>query len=245
MCSRIIAFLMLVISYVTPTLTFADGIEEVVTAKYGVPYCTAEGQTLYLDYIAPKRPAGKKLPAIVFIHGGGWEYGTRADVLANMKTAALRGYFAIGVDYRLISTPTDLRMPQPDLIQYYQVGAPFVAPIQDVKCSVRWLRANASSLGVDENRVGAVGFSAGAHLALMLALTPGLFEGEGGYAGFSSRVSVVADWYGPTELATLLKTTKMPADQVALMEQALDEGYDRLKYSPLTHVSPYAPPSIS
>ena len=89
-------------------------------------------------------------------------------------------------------------------IEYRLSGqAPFPAAIQDVKCAIRWMRANAARLGVDPNKIGLAGGSAGGHLVLLAAYAntddPEL-EGTGGNGGVSSRVQAVVDLYGPVQL---------------------------------------------
>ena len=80
-------------------------------------------------------------------------------------------------------------------------AAPFPAAVHDVKAAVRYLRANAARLGIDPERIGTTGGSAGGHLALFLGMTGGMprFEGDGPNRGQSSRVSCVVDYYGPSD----------------------------------------------
>src|SRR5712691_3000594 len=111
-------------------------------------------------------------PALVCIHGGGWRIGNRQQLDQSIETFAGRGYVAVTVSYRLA--------PQ----------AKFPAQIEDCKATVRWLRANAKDLKINPERIGALGFSAGAHLACLLGTTDerdGL-EGDGGNPKQSSRV---------------------------------------------------------
>ena len=68
-----------------------------------------------------------------------------------------------------------------------------------MKCAIRFLRANAASLGVDSGRIGFVGDSSGGHLALMAAVSSP-FEGSGGHGDYSSAVAAVGSMYGPTRL---------------------------------------------
>ena len=72
-----------------------------------------------------------------------------------------------------------------------------------MKAAVRWLKANAKKYKVDPERIGAIGFSAGGHLALMLGLTgpsDGL-EGDVSAGAPDSRVKAVVNYFGPTDLA--------------------------------------------
>ena len=115
-----------------------------------------------------------KRPAIFFIHGGGWWTGNKRGHWCPelMKMFALHGYVTLSVDYRL----SDI--------------APFPAQVADCKLAVRWLRAHADEYGVDPQRIGAAGISAGGHLSAMLATadpSQGL-EGDGPYRDQSSRL---------------------------------------------------------
>lgn len=163
-----------------------------------------------------------RYPGIVAIYGGGWRQGAKENVADTAELLAEKGYVVIAPQYRLT--------PQ------YQ----FPAQVNDVKAAVRWLRANADKYQVDPNRIGAIGYSAGGHLSLMLGVTDdkaGL-EGDGGNEGQSSKVQAVVNYFGPTtlllndwnpqvnELVTNL-TGGSYADKQEVYEKA----------SPLTHVS--------
>ncbi len=92
------------------------------------------------------------------------------------------------------------------------VKFPFPAQIEDAKCAVRFLRAKASVYHIDPTSIGAMGTSAGGHLALLLGLTANVasLEGTGGNPQESSAVQAVVNWSGPTDLASLYTTTKAP-----------------------------------
>lgn len=151
-----------------------------------IAYREGDSKAWRLDLAMPTAETDKLRPALVIVHGGGWRAGEKeVDVYQKMMTDyAKKGYVTINVEYRLTGE------------------APFPACIEDVKCAVRWLRAHAEEYKVDPDRVGAYGHSAGAHLALMLAMVPksaGL-EGDGGWDEYSSRVNVAAAGSPPTEL---------------------------------------------
>lgn len=136
--------------------------------------------TLHADIAYPK-DATAPLPAVIYIHGGGWIGGTykRSPILHLAKT----GYFAASIQYRLSSV------------------AKWPAQIEDCKLAVRWLRANAARYHVDPNRIGAWGESAGGHLVDCLGTMADVkeYEGAGGYPGVSGAVEAVVDFYGPTD----------------------------------------------
>jgi acetyl esterase/lipase len=140
--------------------------------------------TLKLDIARPEK-ADKRLPCIVVIHGGGWRAGNFKVHVPQIFDFARHGYVSATVQYRLVP------------------AARWPAQIEDVKCAVRYLRANAEKYGIDKERFGAVGFSAGAHLSMLLGTMDkkdGL-EGSGGSAGESSKVQAVVSYFGPTDLA--------------------------------------------
>lgn len=150
--------------------------------KSNVVYGKGADKELHMDIAIPE---GKgPFPAVVAIHGGSWRSGNKAMFLPLIARLAKQGYVAATIEYRFAPK--------------YQ----FPAQIEDSKCAVRYLRANAKTLKIDSNRIGAVGFSAGAHLALLLGTMDkddGL-EGKGGHAGHSSKVQTVVNFFGPTDV---------------------------------------------
>src|SRR5439155_20624493 len=120
--------------------------------------------------------------------------------------------------------------------------------IEDVKAAVRWLRANAKTYKIDSDRIGAIGFSAGAHLACLLGVTnkdDGL-EGKGGNPDQSSRVQCVVSFFGPTDL-TLNDWTKEVEEGILipfLGATIKDKPELYKKASPVTFVTKDAPPIL-
>lgn len=166
-----------------------------VSVHHGVEYATVEGfRPLLLDLYLPT--TAHLLPAIVYLHGGGWAVGTRrrfGRAFASWSPSALdrlaqAGFAVATIDYRLSGE------------------AQFPAQLHDVKAAVRWLRGTSSRIGVDAQRVAAWGESAGGHLAMLAGLTgdrPDLEGSIGEHLGESSAVSGVIDWYGPMNLLSL------------------------------------------
>jgi acetyl esterase/lipase len=138
---------------------------------------------LHADLAYP-RNVSAPTPAIIHIHGGGWIGGGYKD--KHLEKWARSGFFAASIEYRLSNV------------------AKWPAQIQDCKCAVRWLRANAAKYNVDPNRIGVIGESAGGHLVDCLGTMANVkeYEGDGGYPGVSSAVQAVVDFYGPTDFVT-------------------------------------------
>lgn len=105
-------------------------------------------QALLADVYVPEGEG--PFPAVLVIHGGGWESGDRAQVKGLAERIARRGYVAVNTTYRLAP------------------GAIFPAQLQDVQQAVLWMRAQAATYRIDPTRIGAFGYSAGAHLAALL-----------------------------------------------------------------------------
>ena len=146
--------------------------EKVVVGNFG-------GVDLTVDIARPAGNAGPA-PALLFLPGGGWQTADRAPLLERYaRPMAARGYVCVAGEYRVMAQ------------------APWPAAIQDVKATLRWLRANAAAWGIDPERIALGGKSAGGHLALLAGATNGSGEfeeslnGSGIYAGYSSRVSAV------------------------------------------------------
>lgn len=192
-------------------------------------------ETLKLDLTRPVKGKGP-FPALVFVHGGGWKGGSRQMFRPQMFPYSRAGIVCISVDYRLA--------PQ------YK----FPAQLEDVKCAVRWLRANAAKYHIDPNRIGAVGASAGAHLVGLLGTTAQekQWEGQGGHGEQSSAVCAVIGLAGPYDLLTgyqnsVHQNPKEGAAVRSLLEEFLGGTLQQVlaQYhaaSPVNHVQKGQPP---
>jgi acetyl esterase/lipase len=159
------------------------------TLLHNVPYGQVGDVVLNMELLIPSPAPTKPTPVIMFVHGGGWSGGTSQDGMSAALDAARDGYIACSINYRLTQI------------------APFPAQLQDCKCAVRFLRANAAKYHIDPDKIGVWGASAGGHLVAMLGLTNGIaeFEGDGGWNDTSSQVQAVCDWFGPTDLVKWIK----------------------------------------
>ena len=170
---------------------------------------------------------GKNRPAVLFIHGGGWMEGDRSQLRGYGILLARLGFVCMCNSYRLSSESI------------------WPAQIQDVNCAIRYLRANATDLGLDPERIGVSGNSAGGHLSLMAAATNNDqdFEGEGGNNEVSSEVKAVCAIYPPTTIRQLEMINPLENAFLMLMgEEAKKEEYD--KASPLNYVVEEYPPCM-
>jgi acetyl esterase/lipase len=166
----------------------------------------------------------KRRAAVIFIHGGSWQYGDKSEGIFILKPLVATGdYVGFTVNYRLSSVAN----PWPDLFH-------------DCKAAIRFVRANADKYRVDPDRIGLCGVSAGGHLVNMLGVTCDVkeFEGSSGTPGVSTRVRCVANLCGPTDLPNI--NFADPEDRellVVLFGGPIDERLDALKAaSPLYYV---------
>lgn len=207
----------------TPSTTVSTTPRDIIYTQQGTP----EHMNL-VTCAASASPA----PAVICIHGGGWTYGSRADMDAALAFLQAQGYVGCSIDYRL--APADK----------------FPAQIEDCKCAVRYLRAHASELNIDPRHIGVIGLSAGAHLALLLGMTPNVakFEGTGGWAGQSSAVQCVVDMEGPTDFRGVFEGAISP--QMRQLGEAVfgapleNHRQDIIDASPMTYVKSGEPPML-
>lgn len=148
-----------------------------------IEYGRGGERTLKMDILHPRNLPEEAMPALIWIHGGGWCQGSKEEGIKWLIPFAKQGYFCASIEYRLSHE------------------AYFPAQIEDCKCAIRFLRAHAKAFHLNEGRIGVWGISAGGHLAALLGTTPNVreLEGQGGWFNFSSRVQAVCDWFGPTD----------------------------------------------
>ena len=161
---------------------FAYSYEEIgdITLERDVVYAVADGYELTLD-IAYANDPDTLAPAVVHIHGGAWRNGRKSADRALRFAKA--GFVGISINYRLSGV------------------ANFPAGVHDCKRAIRWVRAHAAKYGIDPQRIGVVGESAGGHLVALLGTSGDdpYLEGHEGDIEYSSSVNAVVDHYGPID----------------------------------------------
>lgn len=185
-----------------------------------VTYCTADVSPQKMDVYFPD--SGGPWPALVYVHGGSWMHGDKSEAALFATGMTAQGYLVVSINYRLYPT------------------ARYPAMIEDVKCAIRSVRANAGQYNLDPNRIGAVGVSAGGHLVSLLGTSDqsaGWDVGE--YLDQSSRVQAVIAMAPVTDL-----TRSFPNADIEAMRQ-VGFGEDNIvQASPITHVTADDPPFL-
>jgi acetyl esterase/lipase len=195
---------------------------------------TPRGEPLWLDLYLPTAVTGP-LPVIVFIHGGGWSGGSKAETPEFILN---QGFIVAGINYRLTAN---------NVAGNSTSAARWPAQIDDVKAAIRYVRSLAGSrLGktgtvtVDGNRIGVYGFSAGGHLAALLGTTGNselndrVLQPPGGhsaaeFSAISTAVQAVCDVAGPADLTWGWTNAWMNQNYLT----ATDSGYAALLGGPV------------
>lgn len=165
-----------------PSVTIPEG----VTPHLDVTYARYGTRKMLADLFVPDERVEGGRPAVIILHGGGWHSGDKMKFRAFGVELARRGFVSMAVAYRLSGE------------------AKFPANIRDCHAAVRFLRSRAVEYGVDPDRIGVVGGSAGGHLAGLLATTETVtgLHGNGGNPGVSSAVQAAVVMSGPMQIST-------------------------------------------
>ena len=175
--------LLVALTMLLAALGFAQG---PVKESHDIVYTTASGFPQLLDLYQPVF-SSRNRPAIIMVHGGGWSGGNKSANIALARHYANLGYVCVSINYRL--APTHV----------------WPAQIDDTQAAVRWMRKNSRALGLNPQRIGAVGASAGGHLSLFLGATDTINDFDPALSGYPSRVQAVVDYFGPTDLTNLFE----------------------------------------
>jgi acetyl esterase len=173
----------------------------------------------------PGHRASDRRPAMVFFFGGGWKNGSPSQFSEHCQHLSSRGIVAITADYRVLT----------------RQGTKALKCVADGKSAVRWIRQNATQLGVDPDRVAAGGGSAGGHVAACTGVITG-FEEPGEDLTISSRPNALA-LFNPVVVLTSIDD-RPPLDQAKLAELPERMGTNPKSLSPVQHVTKGAPPTI-
>jgi acetyl esterase/lipase len=212
-------------------LLYTQGSGYVEATHEDLVYATVNGKDLKLDIYMP---AGITDPALViWVHGGAWQSGTKANV---PRIFVDNGFAVASLDFR------------------QSTEAPFPAAIYDIKAAIRFLKGNAGRYKYKASRIAIAGSSSGGHLAALVGSTNGnqTLEGNvGNYLKESSEVHAIIDYYGASNLTTILAqstphglSVRKPALQLLLGAQPEDTLTLAKLASPVFHIDKKDPPLL-
>lgn len=151
-----------------------------------IEYKNINGKSLQLDLYRPKNLV-KPVPLLVFIHGGGWKSGERADYKVYLIAFAKKGYITATVSYRLLG----------DSI--------YPACAEDISDAVQWFFRNGETYGYNPDKIVLIGGSAGGHLSLLAGYgwhKPRALNDSATIPVLTHRIKAIVDFYGPADLTT-------------------------------------------
>jgi len=211
-----------------------EGLPEGVQAHRDLAYVENGHERQKLDLYLPEKADGP-LPLVIWVHGGGWQNGSKEGCPPLRQGFLQRGYAVASLDYRLSG------------------DAIFPAQIEDCKAAIRYLRVHAKEYGLNADRFGVWGSSAGGHLVALLGTSGDekAFD-VGPNLGASSRVQAVCDCYGPTDLTqmdshavagTRLKHNDPKSPEACLIGGPIQENREKAaRANPITYATTNALP---
>lgn len=187
----------------------ADPRPEGIVAREGVVYSTFTDRPVGIRELKMNiyRPEGDELlPALLMVHGGGWNSGNLTLQVPMAKEIASKGYVTVPVEYQLI----------PEAL--------YPAAVHDLKDAIRFLRANAAEYGIDPNRIAISGCSAGGHLANLIGATNDRedYEAPRCHFGISSRVQAVINMDGVSDFTAAESVDRAREARLAGKELPID-----------------------
>lgn len=204
-----------------------------ITENRDLVYKAIDARKLRLDAFHPATKAGEKRVAVIFIHGGGWRSGNKEQHHPVAQRLAALGYVCFTPEYRL------------------STEALYPAAIHDLKEAIQWVRAQATTFGIDTGKVVVAGFSAGGTLAALLGTTNGqkVFETFPNTLQTSSRANAIIDIDGT--LSFVHPDSGEGDDRKKTSAATYWFGWSKKENetlwwqaSPLTHVSAATPPTL-
>ncbi|MCG6156093.1 alpha/beta hydrolase fold domain-containing protein [Rubinisphaera margarita] len=208
--------------------------ERAVEEFRNVAYVKGGHERQTLDVYVPEGIEGKN-PVVVWIHGGGWQNGSKDR--CPIQYLLDHGYVVASINYRLSG------------------HAIFPAQLHDCKAAIRFLKANADKYHIDADRIGVWGSSAGGHLVALLGTTGDApkTEGDLGVTFGNGAVQAVCDFYGPTDFLTMdesnvksrLRHNAPGSPEAKLLGGVPTQTLDQARAaSPLTYISAEDPPFL-
>jgi len=197
-----------------------------------VVYGSANNTPLKLDIWYP-RDNDQPTPTVVFIHGGGWIFGSKEGAVYQLLPYLERGWRVVNVEYRMAGNS--------------------LAPgaVEDSRCALRWVYRNAKQYKFDTSRIILTGQSAGGHLSLITGMLPdgtpldNRCYADAKYGDVPMKVAAIINWYGITDVNDLIQGPNIKNYAPMWMGAMPNAAEVAKSVSPLTYVRPGLPPIIS
>ncbi len=199
-----------------------------------IVYLRADGYESKLDVHRP-RDVSRPRPTVIFIHGGGWVGGSKEGSMLAVLPYLAMGFAAVNVEYRMAA------------------NAPAPASIEDCRCALKWVIANATQYGFDTSKIVVTGQSAGGHLALttgMLTQAAGFDDrcptpAGSGVVEDNPKVAAIVNWFGITDVWDVVQGANTRGYGVRWFAGVANKAEVARRASPMTYVRPGLPPIIT
>lgn len=197
-----------------------------------VVYGSANNTPLKLDIWYP-RDNDKPTPTVVYIHGGGWIFGSKEGAVYQLLPYLERGWRVVNVEYRMAGNS--------------------LAPgsVEDTRCALRWIHRNAAQWKFDTSKIVLTGHSAGGHLSLITGMLPdgtpldNRCYADAKYGDVPMKVAAIVNWYGISDVNDLIQGPNVKNYAVMWMGSLPNAAEVAKSVSPLTYVRAGLPPVIT
>jgi len=192
-----------------------------------IVYAVGNNTQLKLDVWYPNAVT-TPTPTLVYIHGGGWIWGTKESSVLNFLPFMERGWRIVNVEYRMASNSL----------------AP--AAVEDTRCALRWVFRNAKQYNFDTSKIVLTGHSAGGHMSLITGMLPkGTALDNQCYGDEDLKVAAIINWFGISDVNDLTQGPNLKNYAVMWMGSQRDAPEIAKSVSPLTYVRPGLPPILT
>src|SRR5947207_8506699 len=193
-----------------------------VRLERDIAYAEPKNQRQMLDVYRPS--AGKNLPVVVWIHGGGWQAGSKTEVASKPLAFTQKGFVFVAMNYRFITS------------------VPMDTIVRDIAKSVRWVHDHIGERGGDPNRIFLMGHSAGAQLAALICTDDRFLKAEGlSLAILKGCVPVDGDTYDVPAMIETAETRRrvhgLPQAKFGHREKFGNDPTKHRDFSAVTHVA--------
>lgn len=167
-------------------------------------------------------------PTLVYIHGGGWIFGTKESSVLQFLPYLEKGWRVVNVEYRMASNSL----------------AP--AAVEDTRCALHWVFRNARQWNFDTSKIVLTGHSAGGHLSLITGMLPDKTGLDNNcYGDEKLNVAAIINWFGITDVNDLIQGPNIKNYAVMWMGSQPNAVEIAKRVSPLTYVRPGLPPILT
>jgi len=197
-----------------------------------VVYNVANNTQLKLDVWYP-RDNPNPTPTLVYIHGGGWIFGSKEGAVYQLLPFLEKGWRVVNVEYRMASNS--------------------LAPgaVEDTRCALRWIYRNAKQYNFDTSKIVLTGHSAGGHLSLITGMLPdgtpldNRCYADEKYGDVKMKVAAIINWYGITDVNDVIQGANLKNYAVMWMGSQPNAVEVAKSVSPLTYVRADLPPILT